>query len=144
MASNPIGSCCYQGVKHKGQPHGHVETVGETETYIVEPKSSNGFGLIFLTDIIGHKFVNAQLIADQFAANGYTVLIPDLFHCDPVPLNADMATFSLPDWMQGKLGAKNIPHIAETVDPVVAASVKFLKEKYNPKVEHSIISRGRD
>ncbi|KAH8694368.1 esterase/lipase [Ilyonectria robusta] len=133
MASNPIGSCCYQGVKHEGQPYGHVETVGETETYIVEPKSSNGFGLIFLTDIIGHKFVNAQLIADQFAANGYTVLIPDLFHGDPVPLNADMATFSLPDWMQGKLGAKNIPHIAETVDPVVAASLKFLKEKYNPK-----------
>ncbi|KAL3471084.1 alpha/beta-hydrolase [Aspergillus californicus] len=133
MASNEIKSCCYQGVTHDGQPQGRVVPLGETEAYIVEPKSPKDVALVVLTDILGHKFVNAQLIADQFAANGYTVLVPDLFHGDPVPLNADMTTFSLPDWMQGKLGSKNIPHVPDTVDPIVAASLQYLKEKYNPK-----------
>jgi hypothetical protein len=46
MASNIISSCCYQGVKHEGQPRGRVETVGETEIYIVEAESDNGIGLV--------------------------------------------------------------------------------------------------
>jgi hypothetical protein len=54
-----------------------------------------------------------------------------------VPLNVDMATFSLPEWLQGKLSVKKIPHTPEMVDPIVAGSLKFLKEKYNPKVKYS-------
>jgi hypothetical protein len=47
MTSNTIGSCCFQGVKHEGQPHGQINTVGEIEMYVVEPDSgSNGIGLI--------------------------------------------------------------------------------------------------
>jgi dienelactone hydrolase len=37
-------------------------------------------GSMDLTDVIGHRFINAQLIADQLAANGYLVVMPDLFH----------------------------------------------------------------
>lgn len=36
---------------------------------------------------MGHKFLNAQLIADQFAVKGYFVVMPDLFNGDAVPLN---------------------------------------------------------
>lgn len=64
----------------------------------------------------------------------YTVIVPDLFFRDPVPLNADMATFSFPDWMGGKFGAKGIAHVPETVDPVVAASLKAVRGKYGVKV----------
>ncbi|GAM43992.1 hypothetical protein TCE0_060f19253 [Talaromyces pinophilus] len=131
MASNTISTCCYQGFKHEGEPRGKLEAIGNTETYIIEPTTPNGFGLLVLTDILGHKFINAQLIADQFAANGYTVVMPDLFHGDPVPLDADMASFSLPDWMSGKFGARQVPHVPETIDPIIQESVKYLKEKYN-------------
>lgn len=66
----------------------------------------------------------------------YTVLMPDLFHGDPVPLNADMATFDLPNWMQGGLNAKKIPHFPQNVDPIVEQSIKVLREKYKVKVSY--------
>lgn len=64
----------------------------------------------------------------------YTVLMPDLFHGDPVPLNSDMATFSIPTWMQGVYGAKKVPHIPSSVDPIVETCINTLREKYNCKV----------
>lgn len=35
--------------------------------------SATAFSQIFgsITDVLGHQFINAQLIADQFAENGY-------------------------------------------------------------------------
>ncbi|KAH9207410.1 putative dienelactone hydrolase [Leptodontidium sp. 2 PMI_412] len=135
MPSNVLGSCCYQGVKHEGQPCGRIENIGETEIYISEPTSSasNGYGILYLTDIIGHKFVNAQLLADQYAENGYVVVVPDLFHGDPVPFNSDMATFSIPTWMQGAYGAKKVPHTPPNVDPIVQAGLDTLRQKHNCK-----------
>lgn len=62
--------------------------------------------------------------------------MPDLFYGDPVPLNADMATFSIPDWVQGKFGAKKIPHTPQTVDPIVAQSLQAIREKYMCKVSN--------
>lgn len=70
----------------------------------------------------------------------YTVIMPDLFFGDPVPLNADMASFNLPEWMQGKLHPKGIAHVPETVDPIVAASLKLLREKYRVQVGGSSIT----
>ncbi|KAJ4142106.1 hypothetical protein NW754_014897 [Fusarium falciforme] len=59
--------------------------------------------------------------------------MPDLFYGDPVPLNADMATFNLLNWMQGRLGAKKIPHTPQTVDPIVEQSLQTLRGKYKCK-----------
>ena len=50
--------------------------------------------------MIGHRFINAQLIADQFAANGYLVVMPDLFGGDPIPLNRP-DSFDLMKWLNG-------------------------------------------
>lgn len=74
----------------------------------------------------------------------YLVVMPDLFYGDPVPLNADMATFNLPNWMQGQLGVKKIPHTPQTVDPIVEQSLQTLRDKYKCKVRklatHGIIT----
>ena len=72
MTSNPPGSCCYAGVKHDGTASGEMKSVGDVETYFAYPEDkSTKKGLLLITDVIGHRFINVQLIADQFAANGY-------------------------------------------------------------------------
>ncbi|EEA22081.1 hypothetical protein TMatcc_008493 [Talaromyces marneffei ATCC 18224] len=125
MTSHAPSSCCYKGVKHEGQPVGSLSTVKDFEVYTSYPENkSTNYAVLILTDVIGHKFNNAQLIADQFAANGYFVFMPDLFHGDPVPLNRG-PDFVLAKWLEG--------HGAERVDPIVEASITELREKYKVK-----------
>lgn len=92
------------------------------ETYFSYPKDrSTKRAILLLTDVIGHRFVNAQLIADQFAANGYFVVMPDLFHGDPVKLNRPPG-FNIMDWLKGPLG-----HLPNRVDPVVEWVLKEMR-----------------
>jgi dienelactone hydrolase len=89
------------------------------ETYLSYPEDrSTKHGVIILTDVIGHRFINSQLIADQFAANGYFVAMPDLFHGDPVKLNRP-ASFKLMTWLEG--------HPTERVDPVVDSVITHMR-----------------
>lgn len=93
------------------------------ETYIAHPTDgSTKRAILLLTDVIGHRFINAQLIADQLAANGYFVVMPDLFHGDPVPLNNRPADFDIMAWLKGPPG-----HLPDRVEPVIQAVLKEMK-----------------
>ena len=76
--------------------------------------------VLILTDVIGHRFPNAQLIADQFAANNYTVLMPDLFAGDALPLNRP-ADFDF--------GAWRATHTPQRIDRVVETAIKHLRSE---------------
>lgn len=67
---------------------------------------------------------NAQLIADQLAANGYTTIIPDIFNGDKFAAGVDIMKFIT----QGTSGDN--PHTPEGVDPIIVAGIKALKEQY--------------
>ena len=101
-------------------------------TYFVYPKDkSTANAILILTDIIGHVAVNVQLIADQLAANGYFVVIPDLFHGDPVELGSmSSGKVSLQDWLKN--------HGTETVDPVIQTVLKELRGPLGAKKIGSI------
>jgi dienelactone hydrolase len=96
----------------------------KVEIYFSHPKTKTDIAILILPDVIGHRFINTQLIADQFAANGYLVAVPDLFHGDPLPMNRG-PEFDMAAWRAN--------HLPETVDPVVDAAVKELKENYGIK-----------
>jgi dienelactone hydrolase len=83
--------------------------------------------LLSVTDVIGHVFINVQLIADQFAANGYFVVMPDLFHGDAVPLNKP-DNFDLMAWIKGPPG-----HLPPRVDPVIDAALVEMRTKLGCK-----------
>jgi len=119
MTSHQPAACCTIGVKHEGEAVGELRKIGDIETYFSYPKDrSTQNAILIITDVIGHKFLNVQLIADQFAANGYFVVIPDLFNGDPVLLNPPEG-FNLMGWLQG--------HLPPSVDPIVAATLKEMR-----------------
>jgi len=65
-------------------------------------------------------FPNTHSIADQFAANGYFVVIPDLFNGNTVPLNPPEG-FDLMEWIKTEM--PKVP----TVDPIVEATIKEMR-----------------
>ncbi|OQD79555.1 hypothetical protein PENANT_c048G03635 [Penicillium antarcticum] len=106
----------------------HSSISAYLEAYISRPANqSTERAILLLTDVIGHRFINAQLIADQLAANGYFVVMPDLFHGDPVLLNRP-AGFDLMAWLKGPPG-----HLPTRVEPVVQAVLKEMKSNLGCK-----------
>jgi dienelactone hydrolase len=93
-----------------------------------------------LSDIIGHRFTNSQLVADQFAKNGYFVMMPDLFHGDPVPLNKP-GEFDMQKWRMGEYHPKGKAHLPADVDPIVETCIRDMRAKYNCKVRGVVESR---
>ncbi|KAK4937136.1 hypothetical protein LTR66_015246 [Elasticomyces elasticus] len=134
MASNPPGDCCYKGVKHEGDITGRYENLDDFEVYVSEPKgNANGNGILIITDVIGHRNTNVQLIADQLAANGYFVYVPDVFYGDPITLNMSKPDFDIMKWLQGEYHPKKTSHTPPVVDPIVEKSIKEMRGKYNCK-----------
>ncbi|KAJ9649029.1 hypothetical protein H2199_000942 [Coniosporium tulheliwenetii] len=119
MTSHPPAQCCTIGVKHEGEAVGEIKNIGDTPTYFSYPKDkSTHNAVLILTDVIGHEFINVQLIADQFAANGYLVVMPDLFHGDPLPLNRP-ADYNFMGWLN--------KHPTSRVEPVIEATLKHMR-----------------
>jgi dienelactone hydrolase len=120
MTSHPPGKCCVTGHLMTGQANGTIEDINGTSTYISRPPQgkSNYKAILYLSDACGIHIPNSQLLADSFAATGYTVYMPDLFHGDPHPINDD--TVDLYAWL-----AK---HPVSRVDPIVEGALKALRE----------------
>ena len=64
-------------------------------------------------------------IADHFAANGYFVVMPDLFEGDPIPLNRP-ADFDIMKWLQTS-GPSGKGHGPGQVDTIVSSVLKEMK-----------------
>jgi len=134
MASNPPSTCCTVGVKHDGTPTGKPLKIGNIEAYVAEPSGKTihkDTAILFLPDVIG-IWQNSKLMADQYAANGYYTLIPDLFNGDPLSLNRP-ADFDLMSWLTKGSDGKN-PHTYDAVDPIVEKSIKYLQEQDFKKI----------
>ncbi|KAF9883470.1 hypothetical protein FE257_003420 [Aspergillus nanangensis] len=127
MASNPPASCCATGFKHEGTPIGETKSIDGVDTYVIYPKDNKApeKAVIILSDIFGN-YVNAQLLADEFAANGYLCVLPDLFQGDAIKLE-DMETgkADLPAWLPN--------HSTAHVDPIVESTIKYLRQDLGVK-----------
>jgi dienelactone hydrolase len=81
--------------------------------------------IILISDVFGMA-INSQLLADDFARNGYLTVIPDIFAGDPL-LSGDFEAgkVNFPEWL-----AK---HPVESVDPVIEATIKHMRENLGVK-----------
>lgn len=96
-------------------------------TYIVSPKDNKNpdKAIVFLTDIFG-IFSNAQLLADEFANNGYLTVIPDLFQGDQIKVSdMESGKADLPAWLPN--------HQPANVDPVIESTIKYVRETLGVK-----------
>ncbi|KAI2974127.1 hypothetical protein CBS147323_1516 [Aspergillus niger] len=113
MTSNAPSECCLVGHLHEGKASGEVQEIANISTYIAYPPDrSTRNAILFLTDGNGHRFINAHLMADQFAACGYFVVMPDLFHGDPIPIDYG-PDFDIMGWYN--------QHLPPRVDPIIDA-----------------------
>jgi dienelactone hydrolase len=120
MTSHPPGPCCVNGRLLTGETKGSIQVLNGTPTYVSlpPPDRSNSKAILFLSDACGMHIPNTQLPADSFAAAGYTVFMPDLFHGDPSPMNDP--TSDVFEWLK--------KHPIERVDPVVEAALRYIRE----------------
>ncbi|KAI2847922.1 hypothetical protein CBS147343_7684 [Aspergillus niger] len=121
MTSLPPAQCCIAGHLHSGTPKGELKKIDDILTYVsYPPNKSTQNAILFLSDIFGPKLVNSQLIADQFAANGYFVVLPDLFHGDPVPVERE-GNFDVMAWLQN--------HLPPVTDPVIDRTIRYMRQE---------------
>lgn len=81
---------------HSGNPLGSISIQHGLRTYVSLPcsaherKAEGQVGkkhdtVILISDIFGIDLVNSKLVADEWAGQGYKVLLPDFFEGDAIP-----------------------------------------------------------
>jgi len=114
---------CFKAVRHEGTPVGKIEKINGVETYITLPEGQykKDTAILFLCDIWGMRFPNSQLLADDYARNGYATYIPDYLNDDPITeAMFNPATGPSQEWADR--------HKAEHTRPPLDAVIKGLKE----------------
>ncbi|KDQ50689.1 hypothetical protein JAAARDRAFT_41769 [Jaapia argillacea MUCL 33604] len=118
---------CVSGVRHEGTPEGKLEAIGGVECYVATPSVDypKDKVVLILPDVFGHVLINTQLLADDFARNGFKTIIPDNCNGDPAPADGlspgNTTGFDLGEWF-----AK---HGADKARPPIDAVIAALKDQ---------------
>jgi len=102
---------CIKGVRHEGTAEGKWEEINGVNCYVATPSGDypKDKVLLFLPDIFGPQLINAQLLADDFAANNNVkTIIPDYFGGEPCPPDAldPGSTFDFMGWLSTHRGLR--------------------------------------
>ncbi|KAH8812655.1 dienelactone hydrolase family protein [Xylogone sp. PMI_703] len=122
MVSKSLGPCCFTGFKHEGTPTGEIKPVGNVQTYLAYPTDNkiSDTAVLLLTDAFGIGN-NSQLLADDFAANGYLTVVPDLFDGDQLNFgDFEAGKINVPEWLSR--------HGNDVVDPIVNNTIEHLRQ----------------
>ncbi|EIW79006.1 dienelactone hydrolase endo-1,3,1,4-beta-D-glucanase [Coniophora puteana RWD-64-598 SS2] len=109
---------CVQGIRHEGTPEGKFEAINGVRCYVATP--SNDFAadrvLIYVVDLFGVDLINGQLLADDFARNGFKVVMPDLFEGDNVPVDEmESGRYNLQPWLAKHGPAQALPYLYKAI-----------------------------
>ena len=89
-------TCCTGTLDTSGTPAGACIVVGGIPTYVSSPaagapRKADGRALVMLPDIFGWDTPNTRLLADRYAAVGWTTYVPDVQAGDGLPLSYESA-----------------------------------------------------
>lgn len=82
-----LSDCCTTGTLHEGTTTGKVETLAGLPCYVSGSKSDRV--VVMISDVFGWELINTRLVADQYAAKGFYVLLPDFFNGDSLPADLE-------------------------------------------------------
>ncbi|KAF8476935.1 Alpha/Beta hydrolase protein [Kalaharituber pfeilii] len=138
-------------------PTGEIIKLGNLDAYISRPaEPATAKLLLFLSNAAGVRAINNQAHADQFAREGFLVIMPDIFDGDPVPTTATFSTEEmdkLPLLDRIRLttaeGIKRFiidiwlaRHTAEKTMPLLERIMSAIKETYPDNVENGMYAIG--
>jgi len=136
VLAGPPGDCCFKGVKHFGEPSGETITIAGVQTYISKPPPAKDSShdkkiILYLADVYGPLYINAQLLQDYYASHGFTVLGIDYFFGDPIHLHTE-ESFGRAAWMaKSKQQAKEaFPKWIKEVRETYGANAKYFAVGY--------------
>ncbi|KAF9054718.1 dienelactone hydrolase endo-1,3,1,4-beta-D-glucanase [Panaeolus papilionaceus] len=116
---------CVRGVTHEGTPVGTWEEIAGVKVYVGTPTVDypSDKVLLYLPDIFGVELVNAQLLVDDFAANGFKTIAIDYFSGDPAPADGmhPGSTWDIMKWFP--------KHGSDVTRPIIDKVIKGLKEQ---------------
>lgn len=93
------------------------------QTYVSRPKNDEKpkTAVILISDVFGVA-QNSMLLADDFAANGYLTLLPDILDGEFLPLDVfETGSVDIPAWASR--------HGPEQVDPVIEKIIGHLRNE---------------
>lgn len=74
--------------------------------------------ILFLSDVFG-IWDNSKLLADEFAAQGYVTVLPDILSGEQLPLNVfQIEGFNIQDW--------SARHDVNVVDPIIQEAIDHI------------------
>ncbi|KAJ7133252.1 alpha beta-hydrolase [Mycena epipterygia] len=115
---------CFKAVIHEGTPQGEMTEIGGVPCYVATPSVDypKDKAVLFLTDACGIILPNNQLLADDFARNGFKTIMPDLFNGGHIPASVLEPGAPPVDWQ-----AWLPKHGAAQTRPLIDAVVTVLK-----------------
>ncbi|KAI6101210.1 dienelactone hydrolase [Pisolithus sp. B1] len=120
-------SDCVKGVRHEGTPEGKIEFIGDVRCYVGTPSGeyNEEKAVLFLPDVIGIDLINAQLLVDDFARNGFKTIAIDYLNGDPVPDNAFTGgKYDFPAWLAKHGNEQTRPNVDKVVTALREQGVK--------------------
>ncbi|KAJ3568987.1 hypothetical protein NP233_g5345 [Leucocoprinus birnbaumii] len=118
---------CISGVRHEGVTEGKETQINGVDVYIATPTVDypKDKALLFLPDVFGHKLINAQLLADDFARNGFYTVVPDYLNGDALPPDAfNDPNFKIMDWFPNHTQEKTRPTLDKVINGLKEQGIK--------------------
>ncbi|THH27069.1 hypothetical protein EUX98_g7119 [Antrodiella citrinella] len=114
------------GVRHEGVPQGKFENIGGHECYVATPSGDYAHDkvILYLLDLYGLKTDHNKRLADDFARNGFRVIIPDILCGDAMTEERrNHPDFKWDDFRANHTDATWIPILDDVVKALKASGV---------------------
>ncbi|KAL5114782.1 hypothetical protein ACEQ8H_007344 [Pleosporales sp. CAS-2024a] len=109
-------------VRSDGVPAGQVQKRSGSS-------NTSSKAVLHVTDIFGLPLLQNKLLADSFAANGYLVVMPDLFGGDAVSVEEQEAGLRVKSVCTNMMGKWFTQHPPAKIDTIIHTTISYMRQE---------------